>query len=64
MKDIKILKNAVIVNFGGFTIKLKGKLEFIDNNHIQTREGNGYHTIYIKDDMSFIYDEMPFSLKS
>lgn len=63
MKNIKILDNAVIVYFSGMSIKLKGKFEFADSKHVQTREGNNFNTITIHDDDSFNYEVMPFSLK-
>ena len=62
MKNIKFLKNAVIINFEGFTVKLKGELEYADKKTIQTKDGNNYHTIFI-DGSSYSYDNMPFSLK-
>lgn len=63
MKEIKIMKNAVIVYFyTGVSIKLPGTLEYADSTHVQTKDGNGYHTITI-DGFGFSYEDMPFSMR-
>ena len=63
MKEIKFLKDGIIiVFFNGVSVKLKGKLEYADSIHVQTREGNGFHTITIHGD-AYEYEDMPFSLK-
>ena len=63
MKEIKIMKNAVIVYFyTGVSIKLPGTLEYADSRHVQTKDGNGYHTITI-DGFDFSYEDMPFSMR-
>lgn len=63
MKEIKILKNSVIVYcHNGVSIKLPGTLEYADSKHVQVKDGNGYHTVTF-DGFNILYEDMPFSLK-